>query len=150
MPPRPSLAAAVGATDFEWAEFDRWQAFFADADSFPAGWEGLHVVPAPHTPEIEAYLLRKTALLTEWLDLLDSRPRALEHYARQGLRARIERQHTDPRCPVCDPFNGREAGPDLESVPPFHPGCRCVLQAVPTVSPRRRSRSYPRSRSRSR
>jgi hypothetical protein len=127
--------------DFAWPDFDRWQAFFAAADRFPACWDGLRVVPPPGTPAAEAYLLRKTALFTEWLDMIDQRARTLEHYTRQGLRTRIERQHTGQACPVCDRFDAREAGPDLESIPPFHPGCRCVLQAVPTVPDRRRSRT---------
>jgi hypothetical protein len=138
--------AAIG--DFSWPEFDRWQAFFVAADIFPARWEGLHVVPEPRTPEAEAYQLRKLALFTEWLDMLERRAPALAHYARQGIRARIERQHAGPECPACDPFNGRDAGPGLETVPPFHPGCRCVLQAVPTAPIRRRTRKYPRSRAR--
>lgn len=143
---RTSMATAFA--DFSWPDFDRWQAFFAAADSFPARWDGLHVVPAAHTPEAEAYQQRKLALFTDWLDMLDNRPRVLAHYARQGLRARIERQHAGPPCLACDPFNAQEAGPGLETVPPFHPGCRCVLQAVPAVPTRRRPRAYPRSRAR--
>jgi hypothetical protein len=134
--------------DFSWPEFDRWQAFFAAVDIVPAGWEGLHAVPEPRTPEADAYQLRKLALFTEWLDMLDRRAPALAHYARQGIRARIERQQAGPECPACDPLNGRDAGPGLETVPPFHPGCRCVLQAVPMAPIRRRTRTYPRARAR--
>jgi hypothetical protein len=142
------MAPAIVSRDFSWPDFDRWQAFFAAAETFPARWEGLHVVPTPRTPAAEAYHLRKLALFAEWLEMLDRRGQALAHYARQGIRARIERQHAGPECPACDPFNGREAGPGLETVPPFHPGCRCVLQAAPTTPVRRRPRAYPRSRAR--
>jgi hypothetical protein len=145
---RTPLTPAVVLGDFSWPEFDRWQAFFAAADIFPAGWEGLHAVPEPRTPGAVAYHLRKLALFTEWLDMLERRAPALAHYARQGIRARIERQQVGPQCPACDPFNGRDAGPGLETVPPFHPGCRCVLQAVPMAPVRRRTRTYPRSRAR--
>ena len=143
------MAPPTPAQDFSWPDFDRWQAFFAAADVFPARWDGLHVVPAPHTPEAEAYQLRKLALFSEWLDMLDRRATTLAHYARQGIQARIVRQGAGPACPVCDPFDAREVGPSLDTMPPFHPGCRCVLQAVPTAPARRRPRSDTRTRSRS-
>ena len=143
------MASPSPAQDFSWPDFDRWQAFFAAADVFPAQWEGLHVVPAPHTPEAEAYQLRKLALFSEWLDMLDRRATTLAHYARQGISARIVRQGAGPACPVCYPFDAREVGPSLDTMPPFHPGCRCVLQAMPTTTARRRPRSDTRSRQRS-
>jgi hypothetical protein len=147
-PPVTERTPPVVLGDFWWPEFNRWQALFVAADVFPARWEGLHVVPEPHTREAEVYQLRKLALFTEWLDMLESRAPALAHYARQGIRARIERQDAEPACPVCDPLTGRDAGPGLDTVPPFHPGCRCVLQAVPTARMRRRTRTYPRARAR--
>jgi hypothetical protein len=135
------MAVELPALELAWSDFDRWQAFFAEADCFPAGWEDLRGVPPPRTAEAEAYLLRKTALFTDWLDRLQQRAPTLEHDTRQGLRARIERQHAGQDCPVCAPFDGREAGPELATVPPFHPGCRCVLQAVSTGPARRRPRA---------
>ena len=62
--------------------------------------------------------------------MLTQRPKVLAHYARQGMRARVERQDQRPPCPACDPLNGREVGPGLAAMPPFHPGCRCVLVAM--------------------
>jgi hypothetical protein len=150
----PSLSAtmmiAIAAPDFAWPDFDRWQAFFAAGETFPAGWEGLHVAPPAQTPEAVVYQQRKLTLFSEWLDMLAHRSTVLAHYARQGIRARIERQHAGPACPACDPFNAREVGPGLDTVPPFHPGCRCVLVAVHTPPASRRPRAYARSRSRAR
>jgi hypothetical protein len=64
--------------------------------------------------------------------MLTQRAAIRAHYARQGLRARVERQDRRRPCPLCDPLNGRDLGPELAlaAVPPFHPGCRCVLMAV--------------------
>ena len=121
------MMIAIAAPDFAWPDFDRWQAFFAAGETFPAGWEGLHVAPPAQTPEAVVYQQRKLTLFSEWLDMLAHRSTVLAHYARQGIRARIERQHAGPACPACDPFNAREVGPGLDTVPPFHPGCRCVL-----------------------
>ena len=137
------MLSADAAADFTWPDFDRWQAFFTADGTFPAGWDGLHVTPPAQTLEAAVYQQRKQTLFSEWLDML-------AHYARQGIGARIERQHAGPACPVCDPFNAREVGPGLEAVPPFHPGCRCVLVAVHTPPANRRPRAYARSRSRAR
>lgn len=134
------------ASDFAWPDFDRWQAAFAAAESFPARWEGLHRAPPAHTPEAEAYRLRKLCLFSEWLDMLARRATVRAHFARQGIRARVVRQDTRQPCPACDPFNGREAGAELDATPPFHPGCRCVLVARPVENARRRPRSYERPR----
>jgi hypothetical protein len=135
------MAAAMAVQDFAWPDFDWWQAFFAEVGRFPTTWDGLQVVPPPRTLEAEAYLLRKTALFDEWTQMLGQRAHALEHYTRQGLQARIERQHTGQACAVCDSFDAQEAGPELERVPPFHPGCRCVLKAVLTDPTHRRRRT---------
>lgn len=147
--PAPMLSADT-APDFAWPDFDRWQAFFTADGTFPAGWDGLHVAPPAQTLEAAVYHQRKQTLFSEWLDMLAHRSTVLAHYARQGIQARIERQHAGPACPVCDPFNAREVGPGLDAVPPFHPGCRCVLVAVHTPLASRRPRAYARSRSRAR
>lgn len=134
--------------DFSWPEFDRWQAAFAAIGVFPPRWEGLRCVPSVHTREAEAYQLRKLVLFDEWLDMLARRPAVLAHYARLGLRARVARQDDRAPCPACDRVNGRGVGPGREAVPPFHPGCRCVLVAVHAEPDERHGRSYERPRSR--
>jgi hypothetical protein len=126
--------------DFSWPDFDHWQAAFAAAGRFPPGWEGLECAPLAHTPEAEAYRLRKFTLFHEWLDMLAQRPVVLAHYARQGISIRVERQDQRSSCPACDPFHGREVGSHLDAIPPFHPGCRCVLVALHPGAPRRRAR----------
>jgi len=118
------------ASELSWPDFDRWQAFFAARRTFPARWEGLQVVPPAETPEASAYQHRKLDLLLEWLDMLAHRSTVLAHYARHGMRARIVRQQSGPGCSVCDPFNAREVGPHDDTMPPFHPGCRCLLLAA--------------------
>jgi hypothetical protein len=125
-----NVLASDTTEDFSWPEFDRWQATFAAIDVFPPRWEGLQCAPPAHTPEAEAYRVRKLILFGEWLDMLARRPAVLAHYARQGMRARVERQDTRTPCPACDPFNTRVVGPGLDAIPPFHPGCRCVLVAM--------------------
>jgi hypothetical protein len=142
------MATVAATADFSWPDFDRWQAAFAEAETFPARWEGLHAAPPPHTPEAEAYHHRKLVLFSEWLDMLAQRTVALAHYARQGIPARVVRQDTGAACPACDPFNAREVGAGLDAMPPFHPGCRCVLVALHAPPARRRSRGYERPRSR--
>jgi hypothetical protein len=141
-------ATAATARDFVWPDFDHWQATFAAIDVFPARWEGLHRAPPADTREAEAYQLRKLALLSEWLEMVAHRSTVRAHYARQGLRARVVRQDARPPCPACDPFNTREVRLELEAMPPFHPGCRCVIVAMDTGPARRRARSSGRTRSR--
>jgi hypothetical protein len=144
----PTAMAPATTPDFSWPDFDRWQAAFAAADTFPARWDGLHAAPAPHTPEAEIYHQRKLVLFSEWLDMLAHRSTVLAHYARQGISARVVRQDAGAPCPACDPFDARQVGSDLEAVPPFHPGCRCVLVAIHPAPARPRSKMYERSRSR--
>jgi hypothetical protein len=143
-----AMATVASGRDFAWPDFDRWQAFFAAAEIFPARWDGLHVAPPPRTAEAEAYQQRKLALFAEWLDMLAHRTTMLAHFARQGIRARIERQHAGPPCPACDPYQAHEVGSDLNAIPPFHPGCRCVLVAVHTAPVPRPPRTYERGRPR--
>lgn len=127
----------LAGRDFPWPEFDRWQAFFAGCQAFPVRWDGLHVVPAGLAPESEAYHRRKLELLLEWLDALARRSAVFAHYARQGVGARVARQ--DDSCPVCAAFVARPVESDADVMPPFHPGCRCVLLAV------RSARARPRT-----
>jgi hypothetical protein len=145
---RTTLAAATATRDFSWPEFDRWQVAFAAAEIFPPRWEGLQRVPPPHTPEAETYRLGKLVLFYEWLDMLAHRPAVRAHYDNRGIRARVVRQDERAPCPACDPFNAREVGPGLDAMPPFHPGCRCVLVAMPAVPVGRRETSQERPRSR--
>jgi len=147
--PRATSTATAAEPGASWPAFHRWQALFAAAEMFPAGWEGLHAAPAPDSPAAEEYERRKVLLFSEWVDMLARRPAMLAHYTRQGIQARIVRQHPERACPACDPFNMRELTPELDAMPPFHPGCRCVLMAVHTTRPRRRTKSPPRSRRRS-
>ena len=139
-------AMSTSSPDFEWPDFDRWQAAFAAARIFPVRWEGLHRAPAAHTPEAEAYRFRKISLLVEWLDMLARRSAAHAHFTRQGVRARVARQDTRLPCPACEPFNMREVGATLDAMPPFHPGCRCVLVAIPEEPAGRRRKADQRSR----
>jgi hypothetical protein len=145
---RPPLVTAGPAGDFAWPDFDRWQATFTAIGIFPPRWDGLQCAPPAHTREAATYRLRKLVLFDEWLDMLARRPIMLAHYARQGLRARVARQDERAPCPACDPFNAAEIRLEVDALPPFHPGCRCVLVAVPAGPVRRRGRSHERSRSR--
>jgi hypothetical protein len=143
---RPSVLATVAAgRDFSWPEFDRWQAFFTAADMFPDRWDGLHAAPPSREPEAADYRQRKLALFVEWLELLSRRPATLAHYARQGICPRVARQHAGPPCAACDPFDASVVGSDLDPMPPFHPGCRCVLVAMPATSAHRHPRGYKRA-----
>lgn len=140
----PIPTDTVAAADFAWPDFDRWQAAFTAAGLFPPRWHGLEYPPPAATREAEAYRRHKLELFQEWLDMLAQRSVALAHYARRGLRTRIVRQDERAPCPVCDPFTRRDVGPALDGMPPFHPGCRCVLVAAHPVWPGRRTRSYER------
>jgi hypothetical protein len=139
---------AAPAGDFSWPDFDRWQVAFDAAGIFPARWAGLERPPAAHSPDAAVYQLQKRALFDEWLDLLAHRAIVQAHYARRGIRARVARQDERTPCPACEPFNAREAGPDLDTMPPFHPGCRCVLVAAHPSPAVPRTRPYERPRPR--
>lgn len=135
---------------FTWSAFDRWHAFFSARGAFPARWDGLQVIPTSATSRgvRVAYRQRKLDLLLEWLDVLRRQASELERYTRQGLRVRIVRQEDGHRCPVCDSFNAHEVTYGSDTMPPLHPGCRCVLVAVGPVAPHERTRAHPRHRSR--
>jgi hypothetical protein len=136
------LPIGTGATPrlLSWPEFDRWQAVFAAAEIFPPGWESLRRVPAPETREAEEYHLRRLVLFCEWTDMIAGRPAVRAHYARQKIRVRVERQDKRAPCPVCQPLDSREIGLEIDTMPPFHPGCRCVLVALHRRPERPRSR----------
>jgi hypothetical protein len=135
------IGRATTTADFSWPEFDRWQAAFAAAAIWPPGWEGLQCAPPAPTREAEAYRVRKLTLFCEWLDMVARRPAVRAHYARQGIRVQVVRQDERAPCPACDPVHGRELGPELDAMPPFHPGCRCVLVAMHATPVDRRERS---------
>ena len=132
MTERTATAAPVSTPDFSWPDFDYWQGVFAAAGIVPPGWEGLQRRPPRHAPDVEEYCQRKLALFNEWLDLLSRRPAVWAHYARRGIRARVVRQDERAPCPACDRFTAGETEPTLNAMPPFHPGCRCVLMAMPS------------------
>lgn len=142
--------SSLAERGFTWPEFDRWQAFFTARGAFPVRWEGLHVVPAPQTSATAraAYQQRKLDLLFEWLDTLTRRATTLGHYTRQGLRARIVPQGDGRPCPACESFSAHEVTPGSDALPPFHPGCRCVLMAVPAAPRHERNGALARYRSR--
>jgi hypothetical protein len=131
-----TAVTVLGTRGFIWPEFDRWQGIFAASGTFPARWKGLHEVPSSwmSSAASTAYRLRKLDLLLEWLDTLRRGATALHHYTRQGMRARIVQQGDGLRCPVCELHNGCEVRQGSQTIPPIHPGCRCVLMAV-TAAP---------------
>lgn len=131
-----AVLARVGARDFRWPEFDRWQAFFAERWKFPPLWDELKKTPALRAaPQIRyTYAARKLYLLLHWLESLET-TRAqtrttLARYARRGIRAAIARQGDGAPCPVCDPLNHHEVKDITRDLPPFHPGCRCLVLAI--------------------
>lgn len=129
----PPLNGLVGR-GFTWSEFDRWHAFFTACGGFPGRWDGLQVVPTAKTSVAlrRKYRQRKLELLLEWLERLTRRPAELGHYTRRGRRARIVRQEDNHRCSVCESFNGHEVRHRSDTMPPLHPGCRCLLMAAMT------------------
>ncbi len=145
----PPLASLIDRA-FTWSEFDRWHAFFTARGFFPRRWDGLEVVPTSKaSPNVRAtYRQRKLELLLEWLDMLMRRTAELGHYTRQGRLVRIVRQDDTHRCPVCESFSAHEVRPRSDTMPPLHPGCRCVLMAAMTVPPGERIGTHRRDRAR--
>lgn len=125
----------MGVKDFEWPEFDRWYGIFARRGIFPPLWEGLEHRPcqAASLPTRQAYHEHKLYLLIDWLQALEiTRAEvrvALARYAKLGVGARITRQGGGSPCPACDPLDHREVKSTPADLPPFHPGCRCLILA---------------------
>ncbi len=130
------VLARLGARDFSWPEFDRWQAFFAERRKFPPLWDELKKTPSLRaSPEVRhAYQEHKLYLLLHWIHSLEitraETRSALARYASRGLRAKIARQGDGAPCAVCDPLNHSEAKDHPQNLPPFHPGCRCLVLAI--------------------
>jgi hypothetical protein len=123
------------AKEFVWPEFDRWHAFFAQRGKFPRLWDEVKRIPnLRDSPEIRtAYRRHKFYLLLDWLQSLEGSRAALAHYRGRGVRTRITRQEDGAPCPACDPFNHGEVKDRQEELPPFHPGCRCLVVAITDV-----------------
>ena len=132
------LLAQMGTRQFEWPEFDRWYTIFAQRGHFPTLWDGVARLPCPDDswPAWQAYQSRKLYLLIDWLyGLVVTRAEmrsALTRYAVLGLPAEITRQSAEIACPVCDRWTNVDIGDEPHSVPPFHPGCRCLILATPS------------------
>jgi len=122
-------------SDFRWPEFDRWQAVFAEHGIFPPLWSGLerrpHRKAAPSARGL--YQQRKLLLLIDWLYALGTTRAecvtALTRYSARGLQAMIARQTVDVSCPACAPLHHEQLACTAPTLPPFHPGCRCVVLA---------------------
>ena len=131
------LLAQLGTRDFEWPEFDRWYGVFARRGHFPPLWDGVARPPCPDDPWAaqQAYHHGKLYLLIDWLHgLVVTRAEmraALTRYAGRGLTAAITRQSPEINCPACDVLNNEAVHRHPEHVPPFHPGCRCLILAAP-------------------
>ncbi len=127
--------ARLEAQEFAWPEFDRWRAFFAQREKFPPLWDEVKRIPnLRDSPESrDAYRRHKFYLLLDWLQSLEASRSALAHYRERGVRAKITRQGDGALCPACDPFNHREVKDKREDLPPFHPGCRCLVVAITDV-----------------
>ena len=131
-----TLLRDMGPRDFEWPEFDRWYEVFARRGVFPPLWEGLEQRPCRDAswPSRQAYRKRKLYLLLDWLNgLMATRAEmraALTRYAVRGMRAKITRQRADIVCPACDLRDHENVLRNCKAVPPFHPGCRCLILAT--------------------
>lgn len=135
-----AVLARLGARDFSWPEFDRWQSLFAQRWKFPPLWDELKKAPTLRAaPEIrQAYQKHKLYLLLHWLQNLETTRAqtrtALARYAKRGIRAEITRQRDGVPCPVCDSLDHREVNDNPRDLPPFHPGCRCLVLAITEAS----------------
>jgi hypothetical protein len=133
---RASLLAELWQREFTWPEFDRWQAVFAATGTAPPLWDGLlRVPPRSAAGPIRTYRERKLFLLLDWLRALVARNETrtlLARYARLNVGARVVRQDPATGCPVCERVDRTVLPADEAALPPFHPGCRClVLPALP-------------------
>lgn len=135
-----AVLTQLGVRDFTWPEFDRWQAFFAERRKFPPLWDHVQRVP-PARASLEmrhAYQRQKLYLLLDSLFNLENTRTALTRYAKQAVRVEIARQGTGASCPVCDALERREVTDRSHDLPPFHPGCRCVVVALEEKRPQSR------------
>lgn len=132
--PGAAVLAELGRRDFDWPEFDQWQAYFRASQASPPLWDGLvDRPPSADTAVLRVYRERKLLLLLDWLRALAGRAETrtvLARYERLGVAARVVRQDVGAACPTCDRLHGSLVQ-DAAALPPFHPGCRClVLPAV--------------------
>jgi len=138
-----SLLRAANGRDFDWPEFDRWQALFASRGRFPSLWAGLEFAPYAEAPERvrDAYRRRKLALLIDWLRALATTRieirAAIARYATRGLAAEVVCQSREVACPACGPLHREEVHGVSADLPPFHPGCRCLVLSRPEGTHRR-------------
>lgn len=132
------ILAQIGTRDFEWPEFDRWHTVFTRDGHFPPLWDGVERRPSAEAPWAarQAYQSRKLYLLIDWLHGLvvvrAEMRNALARYADLGLVGEITRQSAETICPACDRLNRENAQHHPGDVPPFHPGCRCLILAAPS------------------
>jgi hypothetical protein len=132
------VVAQMGARDFEWPEFDRWHTIFTQRGHFPPLWDEVERQPGGDASWTawQAYRHRKLYLLIDWLHgLVVTRAEmraALTRYAVLGLDAEITRQSPEITCPACDRLNNENVLQHPGDVPPFHPGCRCLILAAPS------------------
>jgi hypothetical protein len=133
-----AVLAQMGTRDFDWPEFDRWHTVFSRRGHFPPLWDAVARQPGPGDPlpARQAYQSRKLYLLIDWLHgLVVTRAEmraALVRYTVLGLPARITRQSAEITCPACDLLDNENVGHHPRDVPPFHPGCRCLILAAPS------------------
>ncbi len=131
-----AVLTRVGVRDFSWPEFDRWQTFFARQGTFPPLWENVEKVPTAcgALKVRHAYQTQKLYLLLDWLFNLETTRTTLARYAKQNVRVKTTRQGSGVPCPVCDGFDRREVRDRSRDLPPFHPGCRCVVLVIDDAS----------------
>jgi hypothetical protein len=132
------VVAQMGTHDFEWPEFDRWHTLFTERGHFPPLWDEVERRPGADASWAtwQAYQHRKLYLLIDWLHgLVVTRAEmraAVTRYTVLGLDAEITRQSAEIACPVCDRLNNENVLQHPTDVPPFHPGCRCLILAAPS------------------
>jgi hypothetical protein len=141
-----AMLKRLGPRDFQWPEFDHWHSIFTKRGAFPPLWNGLEYRPRHGDPfeARDAYQKQKCYLLLDWLyGLIATRAEmrtALARYSERGLGAEIARQTIDISCPACDPLNHGPVLCSSRDVPPFHPGCRCLILAAPSGAAARQAR----------
>lgn len=132
------VLSQMGTREFEWPEFDRWHTVFTERGHFPPLWDEVERRPGADAPWAawQAYQHRKLYLLIDWLHgLIVTRHEmraAAARYAVLGLPAEITRQTPEIACPPCDRLSTANVLHYPGDVPPFHPGCRCLILAAPS------------------